>query len=89
MNPKRPLILLPRVMPRPSAGRCYACNHVFAEGTTEAQITRHVKKCAEAFMERHRADHAGYDLQSRDPEFESWAEKAYQQGRLKPSTDRI
>jgi predicted nucleic acid-binding Zn-ribbon protein len=87
MNPPR--LILPRLQPRPTAGRCYACGHQFAEGTLQSAIAQHIARCGERFMERHRNEHAGYDLQSRDPEFEDWAEKAYVQGRLKPSTKRI
>lgn len=82
----RPTIFLPRVLPRPSVGYCRFCHARFPEGTTEATVTRHLRDCAEEFMEAERLRTEPFrDLECRDPEYQAYAERAWRQGRLRPS----
>lgn len=81
-----PHIVIPGKTP---IGRCRVCKRPFFT-ESERTMARHVASCAREFYQRTQPERDALAfLKPADPELAAWAPKAYAQGRLKPSTERL
>jgi hypothetical protein len=70
-------------------GKCRICRTPFFSGDSERVIARHMAACGQEHYEKTHGMRSRLDfLKSQDPEYSAYVEKAYRQGKLKPSTER-